>query len=186
MASFPAPGGGPPVPHAALWSGSAASFVDLNPPGVLASSIGGMVPGQQVGGYYMPGFAFGHAALWTGTPESMIDLNPPGALGSGANATCGSAQVGDANLPITHWSAVIWFGSATDYINLHALLPAGQYVQSIARAVSIHDGHYYVSGYALGPNGNEAWLWIGPVPTPGPGAVLLAAGLLAARRARRV
>ncbi len=159
VVEYPYPGGGT-IPHAALWSGTPESFVDLTPPGAWASALHGMWPGQQVGG---AGWAGGgnYAGYWTGTPGSFVSLTPLGVVGVGAWATCGSAQAGVANLGT--WSAVVWFGTAESMVNLHAFLPPGQYVQSEARAVALHNGRYHVAGFAYNylSGDDEAWLWVG-------------------------
>ncbi len=169
--------------HAALWSGTPESFVDLNPPGASQSVLYGMSPGQQVGAATLVGIG-GHAGYWTGTPESFVDLHPAGAGMSSASGTVGSAQVGFATFAVG--SAVIWFGSAESVVNLHDFLPAGQYDQSVASAVSLHNGLYYVAGTAWSAVGHnpEAWLWVG-VPTPGSAFALVVSGAFAAARRRR-
>ncbi len=66
--------------HALLWSGTAASAVDLNPSGIDLVYAYGISGGQQVGSGY--GSATGgiiyHALLWSGTAASAVDLNPSG------------------------------------------------------------------------------------------------------------
>jgi len=61
--------------HALLWSGTAASAVDLNPAGFTYSYALGVFGGQQVGDGHGP--ATGnhiHALLWSGTAASVVDL----------------------------------------------------------------------------------------------------------------
>jgi hypothetical protein len=175
------------LPHAALWSGSASSFIDLTPGSqIVDSTVYGMY-GDQQAGFFQPFQGSTHAAIWHGTPESLVDLNPadPHAF-SWLYGTCGSAQVGYAGGPITGFtvSASIWFETAQSWTNLGSFLPFG-YGESIARAVSFHDGQYYVTGYAynLFTGRNEAFVWIG-VPSPGAAALLLLAGTFACRRKR--
>jgi hypothetical protein len=60
--------------RAALWSGTAVSFVDLHPAGALSSWARATDGSRQVGGVQFPGLT-GHAALWSGTAESFVDLN---------------------------------------------------------------------------------------------------------------
>lgn len=69
--------------HALLWSGSAASAVDLNPAGFTQSFAYGVSGGQQIG--WGSGAATGdvaHALLWSGTAASAVDLNPSGFAGT--------------------------------------------------------------------------------------------------------
>src|SRR5262249_12513465 len=93
------------VEHAMLWSGTAASAVDLHPTNssldILNSQALRGAGQQQVGwGFYVGGPNAGsHALLWTGTAASTVDLNPTALFGgnetfSFANATNGSQQVG--------------------------------------------------------------------------------------------
>ncbi len=56
-------------PHAAIWRGTAESFVDANPVGVWHSEIRDAVGDWQVG------MADGDAGLWNGSPESFINLH---------------------------------------------------------------------------------------------------------------
>ena len=63
-------------PHALLWSGTAASAVDLNPAGIQTSFARDVLNGVQVG--YGAGAATGgrdHALLWIGTAASAVDLH---------------------------------------------------------------------------------------------------------------
>lgn len=82
--------------HASLWSGSAASWVDLNPPGSMESIATAVSDGQQVGGASINGPI--HACLWTGTAASIVDLNPAGSSGSGAMGVSDGQQVGSAEM----------------------------------------------------------------------------------------
>jgi MYXO-CTERM domain-containing protein len=168
--------------HAALWSGSAASLVDLHPAGAFESEVWGMAPGEQAGWFEIPSGAH-HAALWHGTAASVVDLNPTVQFGSELLADCGVAQVGWAGLP-GGIVAGVWFGTAASFVPLPTI--AG-YDQPTADAVSVFNGMLYVGGYALNlQNGrNEAFLWTGPVPAPGAVALLALAASGGLRRRRR-
>lgn len=81
--------------HAILWSGSAASAVDLSP-----TNLSGFVPtyAYGVGGNEQVGWGSdgqNHALLWRGSPDSAVDLNPAGSTASYAWATNGSQQAGE-------------------------------------------------------------------------------------------
>ncbi|HLJ50622.1 MAG TPA: hypothetical protein VKU01_31630 [Bryobacteraceae bacterium] len=71
-----------PVRHAMLWSGTAASAVDLNPPGWWDTQVRALSLSAQAGDGYEPQFpqipnnGMRHALLWTGSATSMVDLNP--------------------------------------------------------------------------------------------------------------
>jgi hypothetical protein len=179
------PGGGH---HAALWSGSAASMLDLSPGPEFLSEIRGMAGNEQVG--YTSGSPPSqngeHAVLWRGTAASLLDLNPFPNVNSEANATNGLAQVGASGDPLLQsYEAALWFGTAQSWVGLGRFLPAG-YGQSVATSVSFADGLFYVGGYARNfTTGRfEAMLWTG-IPGPGTGAAMLtAAGWWAARRRR--
>ncbi|MFN0131982.1 MAG: hypothetical protein ACKVW3_05560 [Phycisphaerales bacterium] len=75
--------------HAALWSGSAESWIDLNPAGSVRSVAHATAGSVQAGLYYTPGSSFSRACVWYGTPESVVNLHallPPGYLNSVAYA----------------------------------------------------------------------------------------------------
>jgi hypothetical protein len=146
--------GGPT--HAALWKGSAASAVDLNPTGVQFSIA------YATDGKHQVGIADDHATLWTGSAASAVDLNPAGWASSAARAVLGSQEVGDgqrkANVFISH--ALIWSGTAASVVDLHRFLPAG-FTESFARAV---DARGNVGGSATDSAGtSHAILWQ-PIP----------------------
>lgn len=72
-----------PDQHAALWHGTASSYVDLNPTGYMGSCARGLLDGIEFGG--ARGDKTGgltHAGLWSGTADSFYDL---GALMPGYN-----------------------------------------------------------------------------------------------------
>jgi hypothetical protein len=58
--------------HAAMWTGSAASYVDLNPPGAGLSFLYGTCGSAQVGYANLAGN--NGAGIWFGTPDSFISL----------------------------------------------------------------------------------------------------------------
>src|SRR5688572_11161273 len=99
---------------AVLWSGSAASAINLHPSGYRTSVATGISPdGSRQVGWATTDDAV-HAALWSSSAESFIDLNPPGYLHSYARATDGVVQVG---IGATH--ALLWRGSAQSVVDLH-------------------------------------------------------------------
>jgi hypothetical protein len=105
--------------RAALWSGSAESFVDLHPAGATISSLHGTSGSQQVGGAILGGTT--QAGLWSGTAASFVSLHPPGATASDAYAISGSFQVGNAEIGgTTH--AAFWTGTAQSFLDLHTVL----------------------------------------------------------------
>jgi hypothetical protein len=160
--------------HAFKWSGTAASFVDLNPSNfttttALASAdtvvLG--VPGTaQVGDGFGPIVTGNnnHALVWRGTAASLVDLTPTGfdvAYGKGvasANNAFGSTQVGYGSGSTTTGDAnhaFLWSGTAASRVDLH---PASGYTESFALAVA---GSVQV-GYGTTPSEDDhALLWTG-------------------------
>jgi hypothetical protein len=124
--------------RALLWTGSAVSVVNLHPtnrPGQIDpfnSTTASCVAGPFQGGhgwlhYYEP-----HALRWRGTRTSWIDLHPliPARLYSGSYVSaisCDGTAVGVGLIPIagfpqpppTTSHALVWYGSATNYVDLH-------------------------------------------------------------------
>ncbi len=126
----------PSQSHAAMWSGSAASFVDLNPARVAESRIYGCDLNQQAG-YIMPvSPGFTHAAIWNGSAASVADLHPgDGFVSSLAFGTGGGQQVGyGVTIPSAGGAghALLWTGSTASMVDLH---PAG-YTFSAAYATN--------------------------------------------------
>jgi len=93
------PGTGPITfhDHALLWRGSAASVVDLNPPGFISSSAQAANGEEQVGSGWGPAtHDEGHALLWRGSAASVVDLHtflPPGFVRSSALAVDAAGDV---------------------------------------------------------------------------------------------
>ena len=144
---------------AALWSGSAASWVDLNPGGPYpggswASCAYGVSGGQQVGWAEIESGR--HAALWSGSAASWVDLNPPGATYSNAYGISGGQKVGDAafeQFGLDNYHAGLWSGTAGSWVDLN---PSGA-TSSSATGVS---GGKQVGFATIGSN-KHASLWSG-------------------------
>jgi hypothetical protein len=144
------------VPRACCWSGSADSYVDLNPVGATRSKLNGISGSQQVG--YARFTDYDHAGLWRDTAESFVDLHPSAALRSFAEDVCNEYQVGYAVVGGTN-RAALWKGSAASYVDLHSLLGSG-YEGSSANAVWMEGGALRIIGSATS------------VPTRDPHAIL--------------
>jgi hypothetical protein len=144
--------------HAMLWSGTAASAVDLHPSG-FDSSVAVAVSDQHQAGYGMlTGQQKNHALLWAGTAAGVIDLNPSGFTESIAGGIRFSVQVGGGYGPSTNgkYHALLWTGAANSAIDLHSFLPS-QYVESVAATVDEYDD---VAGWAVTGTGEfHAVLW---------------------------
>ncbi|HEX8558858.1 MAG TPA: hypothetical protein VF668_12170 [Pyrinomonadaceae bacterium] len=113
-------------PFAVVWSGTADSAVNLNPPDSGSSQANAVSGGQQVGFGYYPH----RALLWSGSAESVVELQPDGFAASEANATngvqqAGSGFVGDAFTMEGHSHALVWAGSAASAVDLNQFLPPG-------------------------------------------------------------
>ena len=126
-------------PHAMLWSGTAASAVDLHPrqfQNIAASAAVAVRGSQQVGYTTSAGLAaIRHAVLWNGTASSAVDLNPSGWAGSSATATNATQQVGNAFVSNTSpLHAAAWSGTPESSVDLQSLLPAS-YVWSDAYSI---------------------------------------------------
>jgi len=137
--------------HAAFWTGTSSSLIDLHPSGWASSYASGIFGNFQVGGA-TDAQGNGHAAAWNGTASSFMDLNPTGSTGSFANAVFGDWIVGGyfATSP-SNEHAVLWVGSAGNFVDLN---PTGSNL-SLATAT---DGVSIV-GAAMG--GSDAALWLG-------------------------
>jgi T5SS/PEP-CTERM-associated repeat protein len=130
--------------HASLWTGTAESWVDLNPAGAYESAANAASGGQQVGwanlGDY-PRFD-GHAGFWTGSAESWVDLHPAGSSWSYAEDVSDGQQVGAAWFG-EGFHAGLWSGTAESWVDLN---PPGS-TESIAygiagaRQAGVADGH---------------------------------------------
>jgi hypothetical protein len=107
--------------RAFLWKGSAASAVDLTPPGFAVAGANAASGMSQVGAASLSINDSAHAMLWHGTAESAVDLNPDGFQGSVATAISGTSQVGhgvaEGNSFGSH--ALLWHGTAESVVDLN-------------------------------------------------------------------
>ena len=130
--------------HAALWTGTSQSLVDLHPAGFSESLVRAITEEVQVGFVIIgdnsipptpgqPNSIQFHAALWRGTSGSFVDLHPASARNSQLNGAYGPYQVGFAVLN-NQAHAGIWAGMAGSFIDLHLKLGTN-YVNSTANAI---------------------------------------------------
>jgi hypothetical protein len=139
---------------AVLWTGTADSAINLNPPDSIESQARAVAGGQQVGFGYYPH----RALLWSSSAESVVDLHPAGYTSSEANATNGIQQagtgfIGDVDAPTVQSHALVWSGSAASVIDLNQFLPPG-YTDAAATGI---DASGTVVGWASkGPRDNPA------------------------------
>ena len=157
-----------PASHAILWSGTAASAVDLAPTNLVAL-VNSVAYGISNNGSQQVGYGSGvtpgnHALLWTGSAGSAIDLSPSnltGFLDSTAYATDGIHQVGSGDGTGTGGNAhaLLWSGAANTAVDLNPTLLTG-ITSSTAKGVSGNQEVGFGSG--TGTNGaNHAFLWLG-------------------------
>jgi len=164
---------GPGPVTAAVWSGTAGSYVNLNPPASFSSSAHGVSQGRQVGQLVLPGVN-GHAAMWSGAANSYVDLQPAGMYFSEALGIRGNQQVGYVVLEpaISHvYHASLWSGTAASWVDL---LPTGA-VNSIAYGVDANQQVGSVTPSSFGSHGHASlwtgtaasWVDLEPAPAPG-------------------
>jgi hypothetical protein len=109
--------------HAILWTGSAASAVDLHPTNIPLQ----MSEAQATDGIHQVGYGLSlddnfHALLWSGSASTTIDLNPTqfgGVVNSKAFGISGGQQVGEAYSLGSHTHAAVWSGTADSAVDLH-------------------------------------------------------------------
>jgi len=137
--------------HAALWSGTPDSFVDLNPVGASGSWVGAISGSQEAGSATVGGQS--HAAIWSGTPTSFVDLNPSVASSSGAYGTSGSKQVGYV-IRGGALHAAYWSGTSNSFVDLHpCCYSTASWAYGISGSQQV--GYVTISGY------DHAAMWSG-------------------------
>jgi MYXO-CTERM domain-containing protein len=169
--------------HACIWSGTAASCVDLHPFGADGQSQANAISSGHEVGVVQVGTQL-HATMWSGSAASWVDLNPAGSTHSEALAISGDLQGGFAVVGgVTH--ASLWNGTAASWTDLHQFLPAG-YTNSYVQGISSDGSNIFVVGYAELPDSHtHAILWSEPVPSPGPAGLIVLGALASAGRRRR-
>lgn len=147
---------GPTVGHtrAALWTGTAASFVNLHPAGTVYSIANAATGIFQVGDVYTDGFP--RASIWSGTAASWVNLNPIGSSNSNALGANGGFQVGRTN--VGYYRAALWSGSAASWVDLNPPPTYGYTHSSEAFAVS---GGKQVGYYVAVGGVTSAAIWSG-------------------------
>ncbi|MEQ9585465.1 MAG: GC-type dockerin domain-anchored protein [Phycisphaerales bacterium] len=181
----------PVTERAALWTGTAASVVDLMPAGARVSLALGVHDGVQVGSALFDETR--RAGLWRGTADSWVDLHPAGASRSSANAADAGVQGGEVWIDgVPH--AALWRGTAESWENLgtgviyamhdgwqvgvdatlpvvwngtaasRELLPIPDGFDRVATTDIWHDGQtLYVVGQARGTFTQAAHVWTRPM-----------------------
>lgn len=143
--------------HAFMWSGTAASAVDLHPASGFNASAATGTDGSQIVGYGIDASFAWHALMWMGSADSVVDLTPAGALGARALACKNGFQVGWVNDVDTGQHAAIWNGSADSMIDLDADSGSG-FQNSVATGI---DDNGNIVGYTeFGLSGSQAVMWV--------------------------
>lgn len=157
--------------NALVWSGSAASVVNIHPTnlGSIVQSGATATDGTHIVGYGMLADNTDHALLWNSATNSAIDLHPnlSGPFGSFfasiAYATDGSHQVGKAfNSGVSH--AILWSNTAASAVDLHPsqlTFFAGSTTNSTALALSGSQQAGFGLGSANGNPSSHALIWAG-------------------------
>lgn len=139
--------------HACLWTGTAASIVDLNPSGAGYSAAESIYSGQICGWAWFSGTI--KAGTWTTSASSWVDLHPGSATESKALSTDGTYQVGyrtdDTNE--LEWRAGMWSGTSSSWTSLH---PSSA---NRSMALGVHSGKQV--GWASIDGARHAALWSG-------------------------
>lgn len=130
--------------HAFLWTGTAASGVNLNPIGTFtvatnpepvpaSGSFAYGAGGNQQVGLTILGLTDA-ATLWTGTAASAVFLNPPGIDTAVATDTDGVNQFGTARVNgETH--AYVWSGTAASAVDIHPTAPGLTFTSSYSGSI---------------------------------------------------
>lgn len=149
--------------RAALWRGTAQSYVDLKPTTLGSTDDSRALDTDgtyQVGwGYFFSGTHY-RALMWSGTAASVVDLSPPNFDATFAQAVAKDVQVGygmnyeGGSFGPTH--ALVWQGTAASVVDL------GEGV------LNDTNGKSHVGRIAAGPWNyySHAARWDGVSPTP--------------------
>ncbi len=148
-----------PGTRAVLWTGTAASAVDLHPIGYDASQALATNGTQQGGHAYIAlPTPRQHAMMWSGSPDTSIDMHPAAYSDSRITALTATKQVGDGWMgpmgqPGSVRHALVWSGTPESVVDLNQYLPVG-YTHAVATGV---DANGNVVGYAYNssPQGVE-------------------------------
>jgi MYXO-CTERM domain-containing protein len=104
-----------------MWSGTAASYVNMNPPGAIGSRIRAAAGTLQGGAATFNATQGARAGLWSGTAASFVSVHPGGQWGSSQiDGMTETEQVGAVALPFPngHPEAALWHGSAASFVLL--------------------------------------------------------------------
>lgn len=140
--------------HAALWTGSAATFTDLNPLGYYRSQSHGIDGDMQAGWAANLVDFHDNAMIWRGSHDAFTNLHPihlPEYVDSYCLAAGGGIQAGYAYSGATH--ASMWAGSSETFVDLHP--PGAVLSQALATTGALQ------GGYATFGSTSHAAIWSG-------------------------
>jgi hypothetical protein len=146
--------------HACIWTGSAASFVDINPGGYRSSSANAVANGRQYGNVHLSSGP-DHAGYWTGTASSFINLKPSSVPVAFIEDSDGVQQGGATGGANPH--AALWEHSAGSWVDLHPAGATQSYVDGVHNG--IQTGRAFINnqwhaGYWTGTAGS--WVDLHP------------------------
>ena len=162
------------VETAALWRGSAASYVDLHPIDTTwTDSLAISAWGDQQAGHVEDKSLNRHAALWTGTAASFVDLHPyDPALeqyDSWVKGMTEGVEVGYLMSPNgLDIFAGLWQGNAASFLNLDTYLPSGYSAGQPFGADWLNNNELWVVGAVYNDTLDrfEAAAWVYTVESP--------------------
>ncbi|MEK6700693.1 MAG: hypothetical protein AABZ53_00375, partial [Planctomycetota bacterium] len=137
-----------------LWTGTAASAVDLTPTGggESGSEAYGVSDGYQVGYARFGGELSIRARMWSGEANAWADLHPFSASYSIAYGALGGQQVGLASIAGAE-RASLWTGTSGSRVDLHPQGAAYSFAYATSGAQQV--------GLARMESGSHAILWAG-------------------------
>lgn len=161
--------------HAILWTGTAASAVDLNPSGFTSSQANGATDGEQAGSARSAN-GVSHAMLWRGTAASAVDPRaflPSGFTNAWRQASARAATIsGYAFSLATEQHALLRQPTSQPRMSFVASeMPASNNISSMPTS----QGATSTSGLAASVTGTPKWRTIccpgSPIPRHRAGAV---------------
>ncbi|HYE62181.1 MAG TPA: hypothetical protein VD997_09305 [Phycisphaerales bacterium] len=169
--------------QAALWSGTAGSYINLTPSSYYSEALA-VEGGIQVGYERATSGSFRRPVIWSGTAASMSYLAGPSVEGA-IRAIHQGRLAGEMHVG-AHRHATMW-NSATSSPEDLATVLTGSWAETIATGIWSDGQTIFVTGYGFNTtrNRNEALLWTRPVPTPATSLVAAAGLMLHGGRRRR-
>jgi len=156
------------ISHAAYWSGTAASFVDLHPAGYASSSAHALTaiilistPLYIEAGEATTFAGNKHAGYWFSTASSFVDINPNSLTQSIAYGISGTRIVGAFKTSTSPPHAFYYDISTGVFTDLQPLVTScpnlgSAYTASVAYGI---DANGRIVGAARGPSGMTAVEW---------------------------